>query len=345
MPIKVLIVDDSAVVRQTLQRELEKCPDIEVVGTAPDPYVARDKVVQLKPDVLTLDIEMPRMDGITFLKKLIRYQPLPVIIVSSLAKQGSRTALEAMNAGAVEVLAKPGEAYSIGDMAVELQDKIRAASRVDMKRFSAQAKQNLAKQPITQALATTTNKVICIGASTGGTQALEYILKQFPSNAPATLIVQHMPAGFTKSFAERLDGLCQVEVKEAANGDAVRPGRVLIAPGNLHMLVKRSGAKYYVDVKNGPLVGRHRPAVEVLFKSAAQFVGSNAVAVMLTGMGADGSEGMLKMREAGAKTIAQDEATCVVYGMPRAAAEIGAVEHVLPLQNIAQKAVQLAAAE
>lgn len=342
MAIKVLIVDDSAVVRQTLERELSKCPDIEVVGTAPDPYVARDKVVALKPDVLTLDIEMPRMDGITFLRKLMKHHPLPVIIVSSLARQGSAVALEAIQAGAVEVIAKPGEAYSIGDMAVQLQDKIRAAARVNVQQLLRQT--NQFRDPATpiKALTATTNKIICIGSSTGGTQALEFVLRQFPANAPATLIVQHMPAGFTRSFAERLNGLCQVEVKEAEDKDSVRPGRVLIAPGNQHMLVKRSGANYLVEVKDGPLVGRHRPAVEVLFSSASQFVGANAVAVMLTGMGSDGSDGMLKMREAGARTIGQDEASCVVYGMPKAAAEKGAVEFVLPLQRIAERALQLA---
>lgn len=343
MPIRVLIVDDSAVVRQTLERELGKCKDIEVVGTAPDPYVARDKVVQLKPDVLTLDIEMPRMDGITFLKKLIRYNPLPVIIVSSLAREGSRVAVEALQAGAVEVLAKPGEAYSIGDMAIQLQDKIRAAAGIDMRRIVSQAKQFEEIKPLSMAMTATTNKIICIGASTGGTQALECVLRQYPANAPATLIVQHMPAGFTRSFAERLNSLCHVEVKEAEDGDSVRPGRVLIAPGNFHMLVKRSGAQYSVEVKNGPLVGRHRPAVAVLFKSAAQYVGANAVAVMLTGMGADGADEMLKMKQVGARTIAQDEATCVVYGMPRAAVEAGAADFVMPLQQIAQKALQLAA--
>lgn len=340
--IRVLIVDDSAVVRQTLEKELGNDSEIEVVGTAADPYIARDKIVQLKPDVITLDIEMPRMDGISFLRKLMKYNPLPVIIVSSLAKKGSDVALEAVSAGAVEVLCKPGAAYSIGDMSIELSEKIKAAARVDLSKVLALANNGTNEVKRTKALTKTTSKVIAIGASTGGVQALEYVLRQFPSNAPGTVVVQHMPAGFTKSFSERLATLCQVEVQEAKDGDTVIQGRVLIAPGNQHMLIRRSGAQYQVEVRDGPLVSRHRPSVDVLFKSAAAYVGANAIGIMLTGMGDDGSKGMLLMKKAGAHNIAQDEKSCVVFGMPRVAIEVGAVDMVLPLDQIAQYAMQQA---
>ncbi len=336
MAIKVLVVDDSAVVRQTLERELSTDPDIKVVGTAADPYLARDLIIQLKPDVLTLDIEMPRMDGISFLRKLMKYYPLPVIVVSSLAQKGSRVALEAMSAGAIEVMCKPGAAYSIGDMSIELSEKIKAAAHANLQKVISRAALDAAGSSPMKALVQTTNKVVILGASTGGVQAIEYVLRQFPSNAPGTVIVQHMPAGFTKSFSERLTGVCQVEVKEAEDGDSVIPGRALIAPGNHHMLVKRSGARYFVEIKDGPLVTRHRPSVNVLFNSAATYVGPNAIGVMLTGMGDDGAEGMLKMKNAGAFNIAQDERTCVVYGMPRMAVEKGAVHQILPLEKITQ---------
>jgi len=340
---KVLIVDDSAIVRQKLQEELSKDPQIEVVGTAVDPFVARDKIVQLKPDVLTLDIEMPRMDGITFLKKLMQYYPLPVVVVSSLTPQGSELALEAMDAGAVEVMCKPGAAYTVGDLGIELCEKVKAAALVNVAKHCVPKTAAEGPKPAT-ALSKTTNKVIAIGASTGGTKAIEELLLRFPANAPGTVIVQHMPAGFTKSFAQRLDSLCEVHVKEAQDGDSVVPGQVLIAPGNQHMMINRSGARYYVEVKDGPLVNRHRPSVEVLFRSAATHVGRNAIGVMLTGMGGDGAQGMLKMKEAGAINIAQDEASCVVYGMPKVAVEVGAVHHVLPLPRITDKILQLVAA-
>lgn len=343
MATKVLIVDDSAIVRQKLQEELSKDPQIEVVGTAVDPFVARDKIVQLKPDVLTLDIEMPRMDGITFLKKLMQYYPLPVVVVSSLTPQGSELALEAMDAGAVEVMCKPGAAYTVGDLGIELCEKVKAAALVNVAKHCVPKTAAEGPKPAT-ALSKTTNKVIAIGASTGGTKAIEELLLRFPANAPGTVIVQHMPAGFTKSFAQRLDGLCEVHVKEAQDGDSVVPGQVLIAPGNQHMMINRSGARYYVEVKDGPLVNRHRPSVEVLFRSAATHVGRNAIGVMLTGMGGDGAQGMLKMKEAGAINIAQDEASCVVYGMPKVAVEVGAVHHVLPLPRITDKILQLVAA-
>lgn len=342
MAIRVLIVDDSALVRGTLERELSAYPDIEVVGTAPDPYVARDKIVQLKPDVITLDIEMPRMDGVTFLRKLMHHHPMPVIVVSSLAKAGSQVAIDALQAGAVEVIAKPGSAYSVGDMAIELSDKIRSAALVNMKNVLAKVDTKANASAAPKALAATTNKVILIGASTGGTTALEVLLTQFPHNAPGTVVVQHMPAGFTRSFSDRLNGMCQVEVKEAQNGDAILPGRVLIAPGSQHMMVKRSGALYFVEVKDGPLVERHRPSVEVLFQSATQHVGPNAIAIMLSGMGGDGANAMKRLRDAGASTIAQDEATCIVFGMPKVAIKVGAVQHVLPLQQIAAHAMLLA---
>lgn len=342
MPIRVIVVDDSAVVRQTLEKELTKDPEIEVVGTASDPYIARDKIVSLKPDVITLDIEMPRMDGLTFLRKLMSFHPIPVIIVSSLSKEGSEVALEAVENGAVEVMCKPGSAYSVGEMSVELREKVKSAASVDVKRM-------MTKSPpppkISSGLVKTTDKVIVVGASTGGTQAIETVLTALPADAPGIVIVQHMPAGFTKAFADRLNGRCEVEVREAEDGDSVINGRVLIAPGNRHMLIKRSGARFHVEVKDGPLVGHHRPSVDVLFRSAATNVGHNAVAVMLTGMGADGSKGMLEMRKAGAITIGQDEATSVVYGMPKAAFDIGAVEHVVPLQKVAAEMLRYAAEE
>ena len=340
MSIKVLVVDDSAVVRQTLERELGKSGDIEVVGTAQDPYIARDKIVELRPDVITLDIEMPRMDGITFLKKLMHHFPLPVIIVSSLAQKGSDLALAALDAGAVEVLAKPGAAYSVGDMAIELTEKIRAAyltkNKLTKRIISAP---NLVRH---KPLLKTTQKVVVIGASTGGTKAIELVIKQFPRNSPGTVIVQHMPAGFTKSFADRLNTLSEVEVKEAEDGDGIVPGRVLIAPGNKHTLIKRSGAQYFVEVKDGPLVERHRPSVEVLFNSAAQSLGPNGIGVMLTGMGRDGSKAMRKFKDSGASTIAQDEASCVVYGMPKAAVEEGAIDRIMSIEAISEAILKLA---
>lgn len=340
--IKVMIVDDSAIVRKVFTEELSKERGIEVVGTAPDPYVARDKIVKLKPDVITLDIEMPRMDGITFLKKLMKYYPLPVIIVSSLTSKGGKLALEAIESGAVEVLSKPGAAYSVGDMKQQLADKIRAAASVRVSRQSDDgAVQGSTVEISSRALKETTNKVIAIGASTGGTEALKKVLCRFPPTIPGVVVVQHMPANFTTAFAARLNELSAIEVKEAADGDAVLPGRALIAPGNFHMLLRRSGARYYVCVKTGPMVCHQRPAVDVLFKSTAQYAGANAVGVILTGMGSDGARGMVKMREAGAKTIGQDEASCVVYGMPKEAVKMGAVEIVAPLDRIAQETINV----
>ena len=341
--VRVLIVDDSTVVRHILARELARDPEIEVVGTAPDPYVARDKIVELQPDVITLDVEMPRMDGVTFLRKLMHYRPMPVIIVSSLTPKGGQVALEALDAGAIDVVCKPGTAYSVGDMTVELVDKIKAAARA---RVSRRRDPSLERPPVRcQAMSRTTNKVVAIGASTGGTQALQNVLRAMPANAPGIAVVQHMPEHFTRAFAERLNTVCEIQVKEAEDGDSVIPGRALIAPGNRHMLMRRSGARYYVEVRDGPLVSRHRPSVDVLFKSVARYVGPNAVGAILTGMGADGADGMLEMHQAGAATIAQDEASCVVFGMPREAIARGGVDHVLPLDQIAGRLLKLAASE
>ena len=331
--IRVLVVDDSAVVRKVFTEELAREKDIEVVASAPDPYVARDKIVELKPDVVTLDIEMPRMDGLTFLRKLMRYMPLPVIIVSSLTREGGSLALEAVEIGAVEVISKPGEAYSVGDMSAQLGEKIRAAARVDVtrqRRITAPTRSVVPRLSLSR----TTNKLIAIGASTGGTEALKEVLTQFPPNSPGIMIVQHMPPKFTTSFAERLDSLCKIRVKEAEDGDAVVPGTALLAPGNYHMVLRRSGARYYVNIKSGPMVCYQRPAVDVLFNSVAAYGGANAIGVILTGMGKDGAQGMLKMKQAGASTIAQDEASCVVYGMAKEALDLGGVDRVMPLKEI-----------
>lgn len=335
--IRVLVVDDSAVVRRVFSEELSREKDIEVVGAAPDPYVARDMIVRLKPDVVTLDIEMPRMDGITFLRKLMKYFPLPVIIVSSLTTEGGVLAMEAMDIGAVDVISKPGTAYSVGDMSVQLAEKIRGASRVNMVQRAQVAQGRVsAAAPQQLALTRSTNKIIAIGASTGGTEAIKEVLVKFPPTTPGIVIVQHMPAKFTTSFAERLDSLCQIRVKEAEDGDAIVPGTALLAPGNFHMVMRRSGARYYVNVKTGPLVCHQRPAADVLFNSVAAYGGANAVGVLLTGMGKDGAQGLLKMKEAGAKTIAQDEKSCVVFGMPKAAIDIGAADKVVALQDVSQ---------
>lgn len=338
-PVRVLVVDDSAIVRRIFTQELSKHRDIEVIGTAPDPYVARDKIVHLQPDVVTLDIEMPRMDGISFLRKLMRYNPLPTIVVSSLTPRNSEMALEALECGAVDVLAKPGGSYSVGDMSVQLADKIRAAARARPRGpgHSAGPAEATKTVPVTNgALKRTTHKLIALGASTGGTEALRAVLTRMPSNSPGIVVVQHMPPKFTTAFANRLNDLCQIEVREAKDGDSVLPGLALIAPGNYHMLLRRSGARYYVEVKTGPLVCHQRPSVDVLFCSVAQYAGANAVGVIMTGMGKDGAKGLLEMRNGGGRTIAQDEASCVVYGMPKEAVRSGAVERVVPLDQIAE---------
>lgn len=339
--IKVLIVDDSAVVRKVLSEGLSRDPEIQVVAAAADPYIARDKIIKFNPDVITLDIEMPRMDGITFLKKLMHYRPMPVIIVSSLTHENGKLTLEAVAAGAIEVMNKPGASYTVGDIYIELSDKIKAAYAAAGKIKPVFHDGQVQKLSMTS----TTNKIIAIGASTGGTDALRRILTEFPSNAPGTIVVQHMPEVFTRAFAGDLDKLCEVNVKEAESGDIVGPGKVLIAPGNKHMLLTRSGAVYKVEVKDGPRINRHRPSVDVLFQSVAKYAGSNAVGALLTGMGADGAKGLLEMKNAGAETIAQDEKTCVVYGMPKAAIEINAAGHAAGLDKIAGLLIKLAAQE
>ncbi len=337
--IKVLVVDDSALVRKLLTEELNKQKDIEVVGTAMNPYIARDKIVKLKPDVLTLDLEMPRMDGLSFLSKLMKHFPMPVVVVSSLTPKNSQNALNALRLGAVDVICKPGSAYSTQNITQDIVKAIRTAA---VARFDRHPELPVKKQEVhvEQALSVdtrlvhTTDKLIAIGSSTGGTRALEAILTQLPGNLPGIVIVQHMPPVFTKSFAERLNSICKVNVKEAEDGDHIQQGSVLIAPGNYHMLVEKSGARYYTRIKQGPPVHHQRPSVDVLFNSVAKSVGVNAMGVILTGMGADGAKGLLNMKNQGSYTIGQDEATSVVYGMPREAAKLGAVEDVLPLQNI-----------
>ncbi len=339
--IKVLVVDDSAVVRQVLTNELSRERDIEVVGTATDPYVARDKIIKLKPDVLTLDIEMPRMDGITFLKKVMQHCPMPVVIVSSLTAANSDLAVEAIDAGAVEVMCKPGAAYKLGDLSVELIDKIRSAARARVTAKTTRPTNNPPKTNKRLSLTRTTNKVIAFGTSTGGTEALRQVLPLFPSNSPGIVIVQHMPEHFTRSFAKSLNDACEITVKEAEDGDTVVPGKALLAPGNYHMMLQRSGAVYFVQVKQGPRVNRHRPSVDVLFKSVAAYAGRNAVGAIMTGMGDDGARGLLTMKEGGAPTIAQDEASCVVFGMPKEAIKLNAADHVVPLNRISRKILQL----
>lgn len=338
--IRVLIVDDSAVVRNILSEALSSDPDIEVVGTAPDPFIAREKIVQLKPDVITLDVEMPRMDGITFLRKLMAAKPMPVVMVSAMTQKGAATTMAALDAGAVEIVAKPPIDQRVGvrEIQQEVVDKVKAASKAKMGIYAAQINRKLDTTVIktSSSMLKTTDKIIAIGSSTGGTEALKEVLVRLPTSTPGMVIVQHMPEGFTAAFSERLNGLCQIQVKEAADGDTVFPGRALIAPGNKQMIFRRSGAKYHVEVKDGPQVMRHRPSVEVLFQSVAKFAGANAVGVMLTGMGNDGSTGMLEMKKAGAYNIAQDEASCVVFGMPKEAIKLGAVDQVLHLDKIPQ---------
>jgi len=337
--VRVLIVDDSAVVRKIFSDELSKYADIEVVGTAPDPFVARDKITALNPDVITLDIEMPRMDGLTFLRKLMKYYPLPTIIVSSLTPKGGKLTLEAMEIGAVDVIAKPGGSYSVGNMSSQLAEKIRAASRARVVRRDANVP-DPENVPL-KSLAQTSHKVIAIGASTGGTEALKQVLTKLPANSPGIVVVQHMPANFTAAFAERLNSISQLAVREARDNDSVTPGLALIAPGNYHMILRRSGARYYVEVKTGPMVHHQRPAVDILFKSTARYAGANAIGVILTGMGADGAEGLLEMKRAGAGTIAQDEQSCVVFGMPKEAIKMGAADRVLPLDHIASEMMRM----
>jgi two-component system, chemotaxis family, protein-glutamate methylesterase/glutaminase len=331
--IRVLIVDDSAIVRKILSEALASEPGLEVVGTAPDPFIARDKILALKPDVLTLDIEMPRMDGLTFLRKLMRRRPMPVIVISSLGQSSCRAALEALQLGAVEVLAKPGGPYSVGDLRLDLASRIRAAAAARLRPpVPAPA---AAPQPPPVAKPADASAVIAIGASTGGTEAIREILARMPADGPGMVIAQHIPPVFSTAFAKRLNELCRVEVREAADGDELRPGLALVAPGDRHMLLCGSPGRYKVAVRDGPRVCWQRPSVDVLFASVAETAGRNATGVLLTGMGADGAQGLLRMKQAGARTIAQDEASCVVFGMPREAIRLGAADRVLPLDRIA----------
>jgi len=341
--VRVLVVDDSAVVRQTLSEVLGSDPEIEVIGTAGDPFVAADRISEQLPDVITLDIEMPRMDGLTFLKKLMSQHPIPVVICSSLAEEGAQSTIRALEYGAVEIVTKPrlGTRQFLEDSRVTLCQAVKAAAGARVRRLgpSHSVEPKLTADAIlpasTRAMAETTEKVVVIGASTGGTEALKTLLEALPPDSAGIVIVQHMPELFTRAFAGRLDSLCSITVKEAETNDTVIRGRALIAPGNHHLLLKRSGARYFVEVKDGPLVCRHRPSVDVLFRSAARYAGQNAVGVILTGMGDDGARGMLEMKQAGAVTIAQDENTCVVFGMPKEAIKLGAVDKVLPLHAVA----------
>ena len=332
--IRVLIVDDSAVVRKVMTEELSRYDDIDIVGTAVDPYIARDKIVELRPDVITLDLEMPRMDGLSFLSKLMKHYPMPVVVLSSLTPKNSELALKALDLGAVEVLCKPGAAYSTKDISRPLALAIRSAAVAKVNHHIHEPRSAAASTATSNLLVQTTHKVIAIGASTGGTKAIEAVLTCLPATTPGTVIVQHMPEHFTTSFAQRLNEICPMEVREACDNDRVVPGVALIAPGNQHMIVNRTGGTYMVKIKGGPRVHYQRPSVDVLFQSVAKTAASNAVGVMLTGMGADGAKGLLAMRESGARTLAQDEATCVVYGMPKEAYKIGAVEEVLALSQI-----------
>jgi two-component system, chemotaxis family, protein-glutamate methylesterase/glutaminase len=342
--IRVLIVDDSAVVRQTLREVLSSDPEIEVIATAGDPFVAADRISEQLPDVITLDIEMPRMDGLTFLKKIMSQHPIPVVICSSLADEGAQSTFKALEYGAVDIITKPrlGTKQFLEDSRVTLCEAVKAAavSKLRILRSSHTVEPKLTADailsPATHAMAETTEKVVVIGASTGGTEALKTVLEMLPPDTPGIVIVQHMPELFTRAFANRLDSLCAITVKEAETNDTVIRGRALIAPGNHHLLLKRSGARYYVEVKDGPLVCRHRPSVDVLFRSAARYAGQNAIGVILTGMGDDGARGMLEMKQAGAATFAQDEATCVVFGMPKEAIKLGGVDKILPLQSVAR---------
>ncbi len=350
--IRVLIVDDSALVRQTMTEILESDPEIEVIAAAVNPYMAVIKMKTEIPDVITLDVEMPRMDGITFLKKLMSQHPIPVIMVSTLTSKGSETAMKAMEYGAVEIIEKPkvGTKEFLEESTLRLCDAVKSAAKANVTKLlttlstvapKINADAVIAKAS-SKAMLQTTEKVIIIGASTGGTEAIRVVLEALPIDCPGIVIVQHMPEHFTASFAERLNGICRISVKEAQNGDSVLRGHALIAPGNAHLLVKRSGAKYYVEIKAGPLVCRHRPSVDVLFRSAARYVGKNSIGIIMTGMGDDGAKGLLEMKEAGALTIAQDEKTCVVFGMPKEAIAAGAVNQVLSLKQIPGMALKLA---
>lgn len=333
---KVLIVDDSALVRKVLGEEIAKFPEFEVVGTAIDPYDAREKIVQLNPDILTLDLEMPRMDGLSFLAKLMKFHPLPVVVVSSQAQQGSKAALAALELGAVEIVPKPGSQYTVPDVGRNLIHALRAAGSISREKlqYCSDNPSNISNSASIKILKTT-HKVIAIGASTGGTQAIEVVMRGLPADTPGIVVVQHMPESFTKAFAERLNRVCSMEVREAQDLDDVTPGVALIAPGDKHMVLSKNGALYRVRIKDGPRVHFQRPSVDVLFQSVAVNAGQNSIGVILTGMGADGARGLFEMHTHGAHTIAQDEKSCVIFGMPREAIQLGGASQVLPLQDIA----------
>jgi len=343
------VIDDSALMRQLLSQVIGSDSDMEVIGTAPDPLIAWQKIQQCSPDVLTLDVEMPRMDGITFLEKLMRIKPMPVVMVSTLTEKGCETTLRALELGAVDFVTKPKVDLRDGTMALadELIAKVKSAARIRPRpRTNAPrpaVAQGAKKEIPISSIIQTSHKVIAIGASTGGTEALREVLQSFPHDAPGTVITQHMPEKFTKAFADRLDTLCKIRVVEAVDGARILPGHAYIAPGNFHMEVVRSGANYMVKVRSGEAVNRHRPSVDVMFNSCAQALGRNCVGVILTGMGDDGARGMVAMRKAGARTIAQDEASCVVFGMPKEAIAMGGAEIVLPLHKIADETLRLAA--
>jgi two-component system chemotaxis response regulator CheB len=358
-PIRVLIVDDSASVRQSLAKVLASDPGITVLGIASDPFIAAARIRDEVPDVITLDVEMPRMDGITFLRKLMAQHPIPVVMCSSLVEAGSETLMQALEAGAVDVILKPR--MDVADHFAEIREHIcevvKGAAQARVGRLRARSGAAAGLRGTTEkhtadvmlpparstAMARTTETIICIGASTGGTESLREVLEGMPADSPGIVIVQHMPERFTAAFARRLDSLCALDVKEAADGDVVLRGRVLIAPGNLHTMIERSGARYFVSVKEGPLVSRHRPSVDVLFRSAARSVGANAVGVIMTGMGDDGARGLAEMKAAGAVTLAQDEATSIVFGMPKEAIARGCVDRIVPLQQLAQEIRRAAA--
>lgn len=347
---KVLIVDDSAVVRQTLGSILDEAPDLEVVGTAGDPYIAAGKIRKQVPDVILLDIEMPRMDGITFLRKIMGQHPIPVVICSSLTEKGTETTLKALQFGAVDIIHKPrlGARKFLEESKVQICDAVRAASLARLAKLSLRddlppklSADAMIRAEFNPSSIKKTDRIVVVGASTGGTEALRVFLEGMPADAPGIVIVQHMPENFTAAFARRLNTICRMTVREATAGEVVLPGNALVAPGNRHVLLKRSSSQYYVDVKDGPLVCRHRPSVDVLFRSAARYAGNNAVGVIMTGMGDDGANGLLEMRDAGSHTIAQNEQTSVVFGMPSEAIKRGAACQILPLDEIGPEVMRV----